>query len=115
LANGASSVDRTDFTPTEDEIAGARRQLSADATRNAMAQADAIAKAAGMRVVSVRDIEVDEAGEALGKADRFFGGGLAMLAGGGGGAPMPLTDTAAGEEELTETVNLVAAAGPLHP
>src|SRR5450631_4087792 len=59
LVNGANEIQSTTFTPTEQEIATARRQLSEDATKTAVAQADAIAKAAGMKVVAIRNISVD--------------------------------------------------------
>ncbi len=59
LANGANEIDGTTFTPTEEEIADARRKLSEDATKTAVAQADAIARAAGIHVVALRDINVD--------------------------------------------------------
>ena len=59
LVNGANEIQSTTFTPTEQEIAAARRQLSEDATKTAVAQADAIAKAARMKVVAIRNISVD--------------------------------------------------------
>ncbi len=58
LDHGANTINSTGFTPTEEEIAAARKELSAEATRTAIAQAEAIAKAAGMHVVAVRTINV---------------------------------------------------------
>ncbi len=62
LSNGANEIDSTIFTPTEQEIADARRHLSEDATRIAASQADAIAKAAGMKVIALRNVSVDSGG-----------------------------------------------------
>jgi len=109
LANGATSIDQTLFTPTEEELDAARRQLSAEATKTSVASADSIAAAAGMRVVSVRQINVSEDNFIMSsRADRFSGGGLEQVA--KVRAPMPNTETSAGEESLAITVNLVAAA-----
>jgi len=103
LANGANQIDSTVFTPTEAEIADARRRLSEEATKTAVQQADAIARAAGMKVVAIRNISVD--------SDNTF-------------RPMPMQvntfamknqaaapmDTASGDEQLSMRVNLTAAA-----
>jgi uncharacterized protein YggE len=59
LASGATAIDQTNFTPTEEEIAAARRALAADATRTAMAQAENVARAASLHVISVRNIALD--------------------------------------------------------
>jgi uncharacterized protein YggE len=56
LVSGASTIQSTTFTPTELEIADARRKLSEEATKIAIEQADAIAGAGGMKVISVRNI-----------------------------------------------------------
>lgn len=101
LTNGANEIQSTTFTPTEQELDEARRKLSEEATKTAVAQADAIARAAGMKVVSVRSISVNDAG---------------------GIAPRPMTyamksadsrmsmDTAAGDQQLSVQVNITAAA-----
>jgi uncharacterized protein YggE len=59
LANGADTIESTTFTPTEEEIAEARRHLSEDATKSAIGQAEEIARAAGMKLIAVRNINVD--------------------------------------------------------
>lgn len=59
LDHGANNIDSTNFTPTEEEIAKARRELSAEATRTAIAQGEAIAAAAGLHLASIRTINVD--------------------------------------------------------
>jgi uncharacterized protein YggE len=109
LTNGANAIESTIFTPTEEEIAEARRHLSEDATKTAVAQADAIAKAAGMKVVSIRDISVD--------SDNIFQP-VSISAGVQANsfeykARSPQTtpvDTASGDEVLSIRVNIVAAA-----
>ena len=61
LDHGATSIDSTNFTPTEEEIAAARKTLSAEATRSAIAQAEAVAGAAGLHMVAVRSVSVEGA------------------------------------------------------
>lgn len=58
LENGANTVSQTQFTPSESEIDAARRDLGIEATKTALARADAIAEAAGLRVVRVETINV---------------------------------------------------------
>jgi len=66
LMNGANTIESTNFTPTEEELSAARRELSTQATRNAIAEAEATAKAAGMHMVSARKIDVlDNGSEAM--------------------------------------------------
>lgn len=105
LVNGANQIESTRFTPTEQEIAEARRHLSEDATKTAVAQAEAIAKAAGMKVVAIRNISVDN--------DREFQPGLISMNGG----PAPVNSVltipvamASGDEQLSIRVNITAAA-----
>jgi uncharacterized protein YggE len=108
LTNGANTIESTTFTPTEEEIAAARRHLSEDATKTAIAQAEAIAKAAGLKVAAIRDINVD--------SDNFLAytprPGLTMVNGFTGGqlpASVPV-DTASGDSQLSIRVNITAAA-----
>lgn len=103
LTNGANEIQSTSFTATEQEIDDARRRLSEQATRTAIEQADAIAKAAGMKVVSVRNISVNDGGIIRPMA---FSGVMAM-AKTAAAAPM---DTSAGDQQLSVTVNITAAA-----
>jgi uncharacterized protein YggE len=58
LENGANTVDQTQFTPSESEIDAARRDLAIEATKTALGRADAIAEAAGVRVVRIETINV---------------------------------------------------------
>ena len=58
LENGANTVNQTQFTPSESEIDAARLELGIEATRTALARADAIAEAAGLRVVRIEAVNV---------------------------------------------------------
>lgn len=104
LTNGANEIESTTFTPTEEEIADARRKLSEEATKEAVAQADAIARAAGMHVVAVRNINVDNGVVQPMPMPRVmsFAAGVA--------APAPPMQTASGEQQISVSVNITAAA-----
>lgn len=58
LANGANRVEQTNLHPRETEEEAARTNLAEQATRRALAEADAVARAAGAHVLSVRDVSV---------------------------------------------------------
>jgi hypothetical protein len=105
LTNGANSIDSTSFTPTEQEIADARRKLAEEATRTAIAQADSIAEAAGIKVVAVRNISVDNAYFQPARIN------VGMMADAAAAAPAPPPmNTAAGDQLLSVDVNITAAA-----
>lgn len=104
LANGVNEIDGTTFTPTEEEIADARRKLSEDATKEAVAQADAIARAAGIHVVAVRNINVDNGVVQPMRAPVYMNGFAAKAE---ANAPM---QAASGDQQLSVTVNITAAA-----
>jgi hypothetical protein len=103
LANGANRIESTTFTPTEQEIADARRRLSEEATRTAISQADAIAKAAGMHVVAIRNINVDSNG-VFRPMPMAYSGMMKSAA-----AAVPV-NTEAGDQQLSMQVNITAAA-----
>ena len=52
LANGANTVDSTVLAPRETEVEAARQGLAASAVRTALAEARAVAEAAGYRVAA---------------------------------------------------------------
>ena len=108
LDNGANAIQSTSFTPTEEEIAVARRELAADATRTAAAQAESIAKAAGLRVSSIRNIDMNES--APGTSISQFETNDRRAFGGRGAAASAPMDTAAGEDTLAIRVNITVAA-----
>lgn len=58
LTHGANNIESTNFTPTELEVAAIRRQLAAEATQTAVAQAEVVAKAAGLHIAAIRTIEI---------------------------------------------------------
>ncbi len=58
LEHGANTVSQTQFSPLESEVETARRDLELEGTKTALARADAIAEAAGVRVVRIEQISV---------------------------------------------------------
>ena len=58
LENGANTVSQILFSPSESETDAARRDLAIEATKAALARADAIARAVGERVVRIESIDV---------------------------------------------------------
>jgi uncharacterized protein YggE len=58
LEHGANTVSQTQFSPLESEVEAARRELELEGTKTALARADAIAEAVGLRVVRVEQISV---------------------------------------------------------
>ncbi len=59
LEQGGNTLGAVVFTTREEETAKAREELSAEATKDALAQADSVARAAGTHVVGVQQIVVD--------------------------------------------------------
>lgn len=108
LVNGANEIESTTFTPTEQEIAEARRHLSEDATKTAVTLADAIAKAAGMKVAAIRNIGVDS--DSGVRPIAFSSGGMANSFEYARSAQTTPVDTASGDQELSIRVNITAAA-----
>ena len=104
LDHGANNIDSNTFTPTEEEVAAARATLSAEATRTAIAQAEAISKAAGMHVVAVRTINVEPENIFSPRPVAF-----AMKMSAGMAAPAPI-ETAAGDQSLSMRVDVTIAA-----
>jgi uncharacterized protein YggE len=107
LDHGANTINSTHFTPTEDEIAASERELSAEATRTAIAEAQAIAKAADLHVIAVRTINVQsdqaEARDKVAFNDGFVGGAMKQRL----SAPIA---TAAGEQVFSTRVDITVAA-----
>ncbi|HEX6564972.1 MAG TPA: SIMPL domain-containing protein [Chthoniobacterales bacterium] len=99
LENGANTVSQTQFTPSESEIDAARRDLGIEATKTALARADAIAEAAGLRVVRVETINV--AGEENVVPLQF----AAKVEGGLRAAARPV-QTVSGEQEVSVRVSV---------
>ena len=58
LEHGANTIIQTMFVPRESEIDATRQELAVEATKMALAQAEAVAKAANVRVTAIREINV---------------------------------------------------------
>ncbi len=110
LANGANTIDSTVFTPTEQEIDDARRDLAAQATKTAVTQVESIAKAMGLKLVAVRDVSVGSPSPAASETsdERMYAPMRAMKA--AAPAPPPI-ETASGEQQLQISVYMIAAVG----
>jgi uncharacterized protein YggE len=104
LTNGANEIEGTTFTPTEQEISDARKKLSEDATKTAVAQADAIARAAGMHVVAVRNINVDNGMVQPMPRARVMAMNLDAT------AKLDPMQAASGDQQISVSVNITAAA-----
>ena len=103
LAHGATTLDSVNFQPREEEAEAGRRELATEATKTALAQAEAVAKAVGIRVASIHQITVDPNGSLaprpMAMAARAFTPQL--LAG-------PPIATEAGDQDVSITVDLEA-------
>ena len=58
LDHGANTISQTQFSPQENEIDTARQDLAIEATKTALARADALAQATGLHVVRIEQINV---------------------------------------------------------
>ncbi len=108
LSNGANTIDSTVFTPTEQEIDDARRDLAAQATKTAVAQVESIAKAVGLRLLAVRDIAV---GSPTPVRSEEFEPGMAMRAMKVAQPAPPPVAVAQGEQQLSLSISITAAVG----
>ncbi len=101
LSHGANTIDGLALRPRESETEAARNRLAAEATRAALAQARAVAEAAGLRLGEIRSITV-EPGQTMLRP-------MMMRAASAGPAPMP---TEAGDSEVSAGVAVTAALLP---
>jgi uncharacterized protein len=99
LEHGANSVSQTEFTPLESEIDTARRDLAIEAMKNALARADAIAQAAGQRVIRIENINVEPEEEV--RPTPFAASKEMTLS----SPPTPIA-TAAGEHDISVRVSV---------
>lgn len=104
LEHGANTIIQTVLMPSEGEIDAARQELAINATKTALAQAEAVAKAADARIVGIREINVAPEGEVVPLGRAQAGKGLAVSA-----AVDRAIATAAGEQELAVRVVVHAA------
>jgi uncharacterized protein YggE len=62
LDHGANTIQQTSYAPSEDEQDKVRKDLAQEATKTAVAQAEAVATAAGTHVIGVREVNVEPSG-----------------------------------------------------
>ena len=105
LSNGANTINSTTFTPTEQQMEDARRDLAAQATKSAMVQIDSVAKAVGSHVVSIRSIEVGSVSGGEPRPMPMMRAMKMMDA----PAPAPPIDTAQGDQQISINVSVTAA------
>lgn len=105
LTHGANSISSVSFMPREEDVAKARQDLATRATREALAQAEAISKAAGLRVVAAKSIQVENGAMPVARPMMMYE--RTATAGMAAPAPMP---TAAGDQEISVSVDVVVAA-----
>ena len=103
LANGANTLEQVNFSPREEEIETARRSLAVEATQTAMAQAKAVATAAGEHIASVHDIVVDPDGSTLRVMPMMERKAAFMPM---AQSAVPQVATEAGDQEVSITVNI---------
>ena len=97
LEHGGNSLEQTGFAPREEEMDAARQDLAAAATRTALAQAEAVAKAVGRTVRGVQQIVVDpDPGMLPSRGFRAYAPAAQ--------AQTALIPTEAGDVEITATV-----------
>ncbi len=101
LEHGGNSLEQTGLAPREEEMDAARQDLAAAATRTALAQAEAIAKAVGRTVRGVQQIVVDpDSGMPPVRSFRAYAPAVQAQA--------SLIPTEAGDVEVTATVTVTA-------
>lgn len=95
LEHGANTITQTEFSPLESEIDAARQELAIEATKTALARADALAQATGLRVVRIEQINVGSEEKVVPLA---FGKVMAARA--------SAVETASGEQEVAVRVSV---------
>jgi hypothetical protein len=98
LEHGANTISQTQFSPLESEVDSARQELAIEATKAALARADALAQATGLRVVRIEEINV-------GSEENFAPLGAPKVMGG----VIRAVETASGEQELAVRVSVQVA------
>jgi uncharacterized protein len=62
LDHGANTIQQTSYAPREEEADKVRKELAQEATRTAVEQGEAVAQAAGTKVIGVREVNVEPGG-----------------------------------------------------
>ena len=112
LDNGATALGQFGSSPREDEVDAARRDMVAEATGAAMAQARAVAGAAGQKIAGIELAEVDPLPGAvpLPVAAEFRADRMARPA--AAPPPVPPIASVAGESDLSVTVVMLLRVAP---
>ena len=97
LDHGANTIQQTSYSPSEADQDKVRKELAQEATRTAVAQAEAVANAAGTKVIGVREVTVEPGGIVRPVMYRQMAA-TAMA------APAPPMGTEAGEQEISVNV-----------
>lgn len=97
LDHGANTIQQTSYSPSEEDQDKVRKELAQEATRTAVAQAEAVANAAGTRVIGVREVTVEPSGIIRPIMYRQMAA-TAMA------APAPAMGTEAGEQDISVNV-----------
>jgi hypothetical protein len=99
LDKGGNALESTSLVPREAELDASRQQLAAEAVRTALAQARAVAEAAGRRLGAVRQIQVDPGYGLPRPAPMMAAARMTSVA-------APPIATEAGESEVAATVSV---------
>ncbi len=106
LSRGANAVTQTSLHPRQAEIDSARQALAIEATKRALAEARAVAEAAGRHLGAVRSLTVDSA--MPGPLRYTMAAPPGPAPGMSLSMPAPIA-TEAGESEVSSTVNVVVS------
>jgi hypothetical protein len=99
LDHGANTIQQTSYGPKEEEQDKVRKELAQEATRTAIAQGDAVAEAAGTRVIGVREVNVEPSGGIRPMAMMRMSPVI-------NGSAVPSMGTEAGEQDVSVTVSV---------
>ena len=105
LAAGANTLQQVTFSPREEELDAARQQLATAATRTAVAQAEAVAQAAGARITGVREIIVDPENATMRPMSDSLQSSRAATFASAAAAPVPIA-TSAGDQDVSISVEV---------
>lgn len=104
LQNGANSVESTVLQPSEAALEGSRRELETEAVRQALADAKAVAEAAGRKLGAMQEITIGQEG-----SGPYRQLPMRMSAAMPVGAAPPPIATEAGETPVAATVSIKVA------
>lgn len=99
LEHGANTIQQTSYGPTEEEQDRVRKELAQEATKTAVAQAEAVAAAANTHVIGVREVIVEPSGMVR-PMPMMRMQATAMA------APAPAMATVAGDQDVSVNVSV---------